>query len=156
MSAQGATIRRGPIHLPIWPVAGLVAIAAAVVVMSSVFDGVERRGEDAAPSTETAAVNNPGMWTLAQAETYLNQLQSLEVRNPGMWTLSQAQSYLDSIEAATYPTGLENPGYAPAWDSIGGPNEALHRHYSPPQNSVALTPGSDPITVNGKACMQCR
>ena len=29
MSAQGATLRRGTAHMPIWPVAALVAVAAA-------------------------------------------------------------------------------------------------------------------------------
>jgi hypothetical protein len=113
MSAQGATIRRGTAHLPIWPVAGLVAIAAAVFVITSAFDGVERGGRDAAPSIEAAAVN-PGMWTLSQAEAYLSELDSVGVANPGMWTLSQAEAYLEGLQVSTQPTGLENPGaYVP-------------------------------------------
>jgi hypothetical protein len=41
-----------------------------------------------------------------------------------------------------------------AWGSIGGPNEALHRQYSPPLEETA--PEAGPIMINGKACMQCR
>ena len=32
MSAQGATLRRGTHELPIWPVAALVAVAAATLI----------------------------------------------------------------------------------------------------------------------------
>jgi hypothetical protein len=58
-------------------------------------------------------------------------------------------------QAPTYATGLENPAaYGSAWGSTGGPNEALHRQYAPPQETAAS--GQDPIVVNGEACMQCR
>jgi hypothetical protein len=58
-------------------------------------------------------------------------------------------------QAPTYATGLENPAaYGAAWDSVGGPNEALHRQYSPLQETVAS--GPEPIVVNGEGCMQCR
>jgi hypothetical protein len=64
--------------------------------------------------------------------------------NPGAY-ITQAPAY----------AGFENPaGYATAtWDSVGGPNEALHRRFTPPQEDAA---GTDPIIVNGHACMQCR
>jgi hypothetical protein len=54
--------------------------------------------------------------------------------------------------------GFENPtaSGAVAWGSIGGPNEALHRQYSPPQDGVAPAPAWGPIMVNGEPCMQCR
>ncbi len=113
MSAEGATIERATPHLPIWPVAGLVAIAAVVFVMTSVFDGSEAGSDDAAASIQMAHVN-PGMWTLSQAEAYLNELESLEIANPGMWTRSQAEGYLEGLQVSTQPTGLENPGaYVP-------------------------------------------
>lgn len=141
MSAQGATIRRGTAHLPIWPVVGVVAIAAAVFFITSAFDGVERGGRDAAPSIEAAAVN-PGMWTLPQAEAYASQLESLGVANPGMWTLSQAEGYLEGLQVSTQPTGLENPGvYAnevPASDARFGP-------------AIGPRPGM----VGGEVCGQC-
>jgi hypothetical protein len=52
--------------------------------------------------------------------------------------------------------GLENPtAYATvAWGSIGGPNEALHRQYSPPQEGTA--PKFQPTVVHEGPCMQCR
>ena len=138
MSAQGATIKRGTARLPIWPVAGLVVIAAAVLVSTSVFGQVERSAEDAAPSIETAAVN-PGMWTLSQAQAYVSRLESLGVANPGMWTLPQAEAYLDSLEVSTHPTGLENPGVYPEAVPSGGFGPTIGR----------------PRMVDGEICGQC-
>jgi hypothetical protein len=40
------------------------------------------------------------------------------------------------------------------WGSIGGPNEALHRQYSPPLEEVA--PVAGPIMINGEVCRQCK
>jgi hypothetical protein len=81
------------------------------------------------------------MWTLAQAEGYLNQLESLEVSNPGMWTLSQTQAYLDGLGVSTHPTGLEYPNvYADVRTSDGrGP-----------------TTGTRPGMRDGRICGQCR
>jgi hypothetical protein len=66
--------------------------------------------------------------------------------NPGTY-IREARAYVVFDNPAAYGT---------AWDSIGGPNEALHRQYSPPLEDAALKTGSDPIMVNGEACMQCR
>jgi hypothetical protein len=53
---------------------------------------------------------------------------------------------------------LTNPAVAVreqgAWGSIGGPNEALHRQYSPPLEEVA--PVAGPIMINGEVCRQCK
>ena len=40
------------------------------------------------------------------------------------------------------------------WGSIGGPNEALHRQYSPPLEDVA--PVAGPVIINGEVCRQCK
>jgi hypothetical protein len=124
MSAQGATIRQGRVHVPLSAVAGLIAVAVAVFVITSVVDGAEPRGRATAPIA--AVANNPGMWTLSQAESYLDQLESLEVSNPGMWTLSEAEAYLDSLEVPTHPKGS------------------------------APTSGRRPPMVDGYICGQCR
>jgi hypothetical protein len=70
--------------------------------------------------------------------------------NPGAYGISQ-------VTEATHPVGLENPAaYGTAWDSIGGPNEALHRQFSPPEEGAAPASGPDRIMVNGELCGQCR
>jgi hypothetical protein len=40
MSAQGATLRRGTVHIPIWPVAVVVLAATAAVIGLSTIDGL--------------------------------------------------------------------------------------------------------------------
>jgi hypothetical protein len=134
MSAQGATLRRGTIELPIWPVAILVVVAlAAAIGMTALGDAGQTRFVTSVSDSErfansTAAVREQGA-TL-----------------PVIVGISHVAPSLHSV-SATYGTG---------WDSIGGQNEALHRQYSPPQEDVAPKAGANPIMVNGEACMQCR
>jgi hypothetical protein len=137
MSAQGGTLqRRGTIELPIWPVAVLViaVIAAAIGITMLRSEG------------QTTFVTS-----VSESERFSNSTAA--VREQGA-TLPVAPS----LPASTGYAGFENPAAngTVAWGSIGGPNEALHRQYSLPKEGVALTPGSEPIMVNGEACMQCR
>jgi hypothetical protein len=155
MSAQGATLRRGTAHLPIWPVAALVTAAVATLIGMSLIDGVrpqgivtsvtrtERLANSSAAIREQGAVL-PIVWGTSHVTP--SQAGFAGFENPGAY-ITEAPAF----------AGFENPAaYAPAWDSVGGPNEALHRQYTPPQEGVALRAGSNPIIVNGEACMQCR
>jgi hypothetical protein len=134
MSAQGATLRRGTIELPIWPVAVLVVAAlAAAIGMTALGDAGQTRFVTSVSDSErfansTAAVREQG------------------VALPVIVGISHVAPSLHSV-SATYGTG---------WDSMGGQNEALHRQYSPPQDGVAPAPVWGPIMVNGEPCMQCR
>jgi hypothetical protein len=141
MSAQGATIgRRGiGVHLPMWPVAILVAAVAAATIGMTVLT------EEGQPKPVTSVTD---------IERIANS--SAAVREQGA-ALPIVVGISHVAPSVTGFAGFENPSaYATAWDSIGGPNEALHRQYSPPQEGVARTAGSDPIIVNGEPCMQCR
>lgn len=176
MSAQGATLGRGTVHIPIWPVAVVVlaAAAAALIGLSSidtiaparpvtiVTDAQRLANSSAAVREQGAALpvvvgishvtpkatgfagfENPGAY-VTQVPTYAG------FENPGAYGISQ-------VTEATYPVGLENPAaYGTAWDSIGGPNEALHRQFSPPEGGAAPASGPDRIMVNGELCGQCR
>ena len=158
MSAQGGTLqRRGTIELPIWPVAVLVVAAvAAAIGMTVLRDAGQTRFVRSVTESErfansTAAVREQG----AVAPT-------IDLTNSGV-AINEAPAYVGFenpgayIREAPAYVGLENPAaYGTAWDSIGGPNEALHRQYSPPQEGAAPKTGSNPIMVNGEACMQCR
>jgi hypothetical protein len=83
------------------------------------------------------------------------------LENPGAY-VTEAPAYAGFENPGAYITGapafagFENPAaYATAtWNSVGGLNEALHRRFSPPQEDAA--PRTEPIIVNGHACMQCR
>jgi hypothetical protein len=71
MSAQGTTLRRGTAHVPMWPLAVLVAVAAAIVLAASLFDTrpstpieqvtlVERFANSGAiPAASTAEASGP-------------------------------------------------------------------------------------------------
>ena len=156
MSAQGATLEgRGiGLHLPIWPVAIIVAAVAAAAIgmtllrqeeqprsVTSVTD-VERFANSSAAVREQGATL-PVVVGISHVAPSVTGFAGFE--NPGAYVTN----------APTYAPGLENPAaYGSAWGSTGGPNEALHRRYAPPQETVAS--GRDPIVVNGEACMQCR
>ena len=74
MSAQGTTLRSGTIHVPMWPVAVLIAAGAALVLVISLVDSrpetpaapvslVERLANSGA--IPAAAVNEGGTTTFA-------------------------------------------------------------------------------------------
>jgi hypothetical protein len=148
MSAQGGTLGRlGPTHLPIWPVAVLLAAAIATAIALSTL------GRDAAvvnPGTastseavfeeitfprglENPAVMGTQVWGVSHVAPAKPTLVGLE--NPSAYGISQVS------EAGTYMVGLENPSA-----------------YGISQITEATTPadGHDPIVVNGEVCGQCR
>jgi hypothetical protein len=134
MSAQGATLRRGTIELPIWPVAVLVVVAlAAAIGMTALGDAGQTRF----------------VMSVSDSERFANSTAAVREQGaalPVIVGISHVAPSLHSV-SATIGTG---------WDSIGGQNEALHRQYSSPQDGVAPAPVWGPIMVNGEPCMQCR
>jgi hypothetical protein len=181
MSAQGGTLaRRGTVHLPIWPVAALLGAAVAVAIGMSILSGTEGGVITSVTDTERFANSstavreqgatlpfeqsvNPGMWTIAQAESYLARLQAIEsssaavreagavlpieqpLGNPGMWTQAQAEAYIEALEGrVTYAHGLENPGAYVGSAGVSA-GEAVAAPAAP----------HEPIVVNGKPCHQC-
>ena len=137
MSAQGATLGRGTVRIPIWPVAVVVLAATAAMIGLSSIDSI---GTIAPART---------LVTVTDAQRLANSTAAVREQGaalPVIVGISHVAPSLHSV-SATYGTG---------WDSIGGRNEALHRQYSPPQEGAAPKAGSNPIMVNGEACMQCR
>jgi len=137
MSAQGATLGRGTVRIPIWPVAVVVLAATAAVIGLSSIDSI---GTIAPART---------LVTVTDAQRLANSTAAVREQGatlPVIVGISHVAPSLHSV-SATYGTG---------WDSIGGQNEALHRQYSLPQDGVALAPVWGPIMVNGEPCMQCR
>lgn len=159
MSAQGATLggRGIALHLPIWPVAVLVAAVAAVTIGVTMIG--EQTRDATRPFTLTGEAAN-STTAIREAGVVLPAIQGVSHVAPSVQAVSQGFAGFENpgayvTQVPTYATGLENPAaYGAAWGSIGGSNEALHRQYSPPKETGAS--GQDPIVVNGEACMQCR
>jgi hypothetical protein len=179
MSAQGATLGRGTVRIPIWPaVVVVLAATAAVIGLSSIVST-----DSVAPSrtlvtvtdaqrlaNSTAAVREQGgvlpvVWNTSHVAPSLHSTGFAGFENPAATYIRESTGFAGlENPAATYIrestgfAGLENPAAsgAVAWGSIGGPNEALHRQYSPPQDDVAPAPVWGPIMVNGEPCNQCR
>jgi len=156
MSAQGGTLaRRGAVHLPIWPVAAVLAATVAAAIGMSVLNGgtqtrlVTRVTDEERIASSTAAVREQGAILPVKATV-----------NPGMWTMAQAEAYLDSLEGQiTYPHGLENPGAIVASTStfpVGLENPGAYPgSVAAPAAGPAAAP-HQPIMVNGEVCGQCR
>ena len=185
MSAQGGTIARGTIHLPMWPVAAVLAAMVATAIGLTVIDDAARQGGQVTTTREAEGYWSPT--TGHPAVRGREAVGAVPAINPaGLESASAAvreagatlpvivgiSHVAPSLHASTGYAGFENPaatyireasGYAGfenpaaygtvAWGSIGGPNEALHRQYSPPRDGA---PQTGPITINGQACMQCR
>ena len=160
MSAQGATLGRGTARIAIWPVAVVVLAATAALIGLSTIDTI-------APARTLV--------TVTDAQRLANSTAAVREQGATLPVIVGISHVAPSLHASTGYAGFENPaatyiressGYAGfenpaasgavAWGSIGGPNEALHRQYSPPQDGVALAPTWGPIMVNGEPCMQCR
>jgi hypothetical protein len=92
MSAQGGTLR-APIHVPIRPVAVLLAaaIAGAIALSVSMRDEVQLTG-----------VSDTAIWN-AQADAYVNSLEAAAVlpsTGAAIWN-AQADAYVDSLIGVT-------------------------------------------------------
>jgi hypothetical protein len=148
MSAQGATLGRGTVRIPILPVAVVVlAATAAVIGLSSIdsIDSIHTISPARTLVTVTDAQRLANSTAAVREQGALIKHRGFAVR-PKFFEPTTAIREQGTL-SATYGTG---------WDSIGGQNEALHRRYSPPQDGVAVAPVWGPIMVNGEPCMQCR
>jgi hypothetical protein len=115
MSAQGATLggRGNVLHLPIWPVAALVAAAAAAVIGLSLIDGVAPI-RSVTPVTETQRLANSSAAIREQgaalpivvgfSHVAPSSIGFVGFENPGAY----------APPAPTYAPGLENPGAYPS------------------------------------------
>ena len=180
MSAQGATLRRGTAHLPVWPLAVLVAGAAAIVLAISLINvrpetpvrtvtEAERFANSSAAVREQGAAfpevnpipvtSIPSQWTVGQAEAYVNSLVSraVGIENPALWTSGQAEAYVDSL--VTRAVGIENPavGISQVTEMthpVGLENPSAYPAVG--DGSFTPTMGARPGMTGGAICGQCR
>lgn len=131
MSAQGATlgrgtVGRGTVRLPMWPVAALVAAAAAVTIGITMIDGASRSGTAIREQGEVPAV----VVGISHVTPSLHSVPS--VPSVGYAGFENPGAYI--TEAPAFAPGLGNPGYP----------------------AEAGAPAVSGIMVNGEPCMQCR
>jgi hypothetical protein len=141
MSAQGATLRRGTVHIPIWPVAVVVAVAAATLIGLTTIDrdapigSVATVTESERLANSTAAIREQGA-VLPVAGVSQSATGFAGFENPGAYGISQ-------VTEATHPVGLENPG---AYPEAGSESDA----------GFTPTMGARPGMVGNEICGQCR
>jgi hypothetical protein len=144
MSAQGATLGRGTVHIPIWTVAVVVLAATAAVIGLSLI-GTSDTIAPARPVTvvtdaerlasSSAAIREQG--AVAPVVVGISHVTPKAVMPVGYVGLENPGAYLPR---SAYPNGLENPtAYAPSGAAPAAP--------------AAPATG---IMVNGELCHQCR
>ena len=145
MSAQGATLRRGTAHLPVWPLAVLVAGAAAIVLAVSLIN--VRPETPVRTVTDAERFENSSAPVREQGAAFPEISPIPVTSNPGQWTYSQAKAYADSL--VTYPVGLENP-------SVG--ISQVTEMTAPGAGDGEFTPtiGARPGMTGENICGQCR
>ncbi len=152
MSAQGATLRRGTVHLPIWPVTALVA-AAAVAIGISLLGGV-RPEISVATVTQTERLANSSAAIREQGAV----APTVDLTNSGVAIKHRGFAIRPKFSIDTTTAIREQGARLPVVVGIShvAPSAALHRLAGLPKVGIAPKSGTDPIMVNGEACMQCR
>jgi hypothetical protein len=175
MATQGATLGRGTLHLPIWPLAAIVAGAAALMIGLTLIDAP--RPSSAAVVTDVERFANSSAAVRERPDTLIPAVGISHVapnattthvvglENPGA-VIAQAPTYATGLEnpgayvvqSPTYATGLENPGayvvqsptYATGLENPGAyPAAAGDGSFTP-------TMGARPGMTGGEICGQCR
>jgi hypothetical protein len=153
MSAQGGTLGRlGTRQVPIWPVAVLLAAAiAAAIALSTLGASIDELAPAVRPEV-TSIAQNPGMWTLTDAEAFAEARTTFPrgLENPGAYGISQ-------VTEATVPVGLENPAaYAPpATAYVSGLENPGAYLGDGASVSIPKVEGPERVVVNGNVCHQC-
>jgi hypothetical protein len=145
MSAHGATLGRGTIRIPFWPVAVVVlaAATAAVIGLSSIGTVAPARpvtivSDAQRLANSTAAIREQGaVAPVVVGISHVTPRAVAPVAPVGYAGLENPGAY---IPRSAYPNGLENPtAYAPG---VGAP--------------AVAAPAAVGILVNGEICHQCR
>ena len=143
MSAQGATLRRGTVHIPILPVAVIVTAAAAALIGLTTIDrdapigSVTTVTQSERLANSSAAIREQGarlpvVVGISHVTPSATGFAGFE--NPGAY-VTQAPAYagfenpgaygISQVTEATHPVGLENPGAYPV-ESIQGDGPATN------------------------------
>jgi hypothetical protein len=142
MSAQAGTLGRlGTVHVPIRPVAVLLAAAIAGAIALS----VSMRDE-----AQVTRVSDAAVWN-AQADAYVGSLEAATVlpsTDAAIWN-AQADAYVGSLEAAAVLPSTD----AAIWNAQA---DAYVDSLVAAAGGGPKAGGRLPIEVNGEICGQCR
>jgi len=111
MATQGATLGRGTLHLPIWPLVAIVAGAAALMIGLTLIDA-PRQSSSATIVTDVERFANSSAAVRERPDTLAPAVGISHV------TPNATTTHMVGLEnpaaviatAPTYATGLENPG----------------------------------------------
>ena len=138
MATQGATLGRGTLHLPIWPLVAIVAGAAALMIGLTLIDA-PRQSTGAAVVTDVERFANSSAAVRERPDTLAPAVgishvtpnatttHMVGLENPAA-VIATAPTYATGLEnpgayvvtAPTYANGLENPGAYPVTGSSDG------------------------------------
>ena len=137
-------------HLPIWPVTALVA-AAVVAIGISLLGGV-RPANSVATVSQTERLANSSAAIREQGAV----APTVDLTNSGVAIKHRGFAIRPKFEPTT--AIREQGATLPVVVGIShvAPNSALHRLAGLPKVGNTPKAGTDPIMVNGEACMQCR
>ena len=137
MATQGATLGRGTLHLPIWPLVAIVVGAAALMIGMTLIDA-PRQSSSAAVVTDVERFANSSAAVRERPDTLAPAVgishvtpnatttHMVGLENPGA-VIAQAPTYATGlenpsayvVESPTYANGLENPGAYPVTAGSG-------------------------------------
>ena len=133
MSAQGTTLNRRGMHLPIWPVAALLVIAVGATIALRVIDDL-RRAEPVVTTQETFAFDPKVIEGSAAAIRELpagpfhgvGRAHEIEIVPAGPFhAAGRAHEVVPAVQEnpIMFVTGLENPGVYVLPGDLAGPPE---------------------------------
>src|SRR5918995_1169933 len=116
MSAQGTTLNRRGMHLPIWPVAALLVIAVGATIALRVIDDL-RRAEPVVTTQETFAFDPK---VIEGSGAAIRELPAGPFHAAG-----RAHEVVPAVQEnpIMFVTGLENPGVYVLPGDLAGPPE---------------------------------
>jgi hypothetical protein len=150
MSAQGGTLaRRGALHLPIWPVAVLLAAAVAAAIGMSVLGGTAEHGVVASVTDGERFANSSA--AVREQGAVMPELTTIPAIDP----VTLEGSAAAVREQGAYIHGLENPSVWATTVREGG-TYAPGAYAGEAGTFTPRVEGRLPIVVNGEICGQCR
>ena len=166
MSAQGATVRGGTAHLPMWPLAVLVAAAAAIAIGISLIDGPRTTTTTVQPESPEVGISHAiPRFDYVPATTvygpYGVPVEAREATAPiptGYVAATDFPGAYGAVVEAREATAPIPTGYVAATDFPGAYGAPVGDAVAGTAGAGTFTPtmGSRPGMTGENICGQCR